>query len=183
MENKLSKGIIEKAIKLLEMMKIDSSDKYNIGIAVEFINKTGSLRGAIDEVAMKKYDRFRYTPELLLYSATYEKEENNMDAEILTEKLYSLHRLILKESMSLGKEYDDILERVNVVESISLDSREAWAVKFAGGKGFIAKMTTYQSSKHVENLIASALKQADRHIKNQQNGIAISTSTGKLIGA
>lgn len=170
----------EQAAYLLKILKI--VPEINIlSIAMVVVDRYGTTIRVMEEIAKTKYDRLRYTPELLLSSMITIEDASREDAEALAMKLHLLRSLVLHESNISGMPFDAVLEKVDVIKTVSLSLREAWALKFAGGKGFIDNINTYANGDVVLKILIESFSRADEHIKNG-DAVSLPTKTRMLNG-
>lgn len=165
----MSMSIFEQAERLLKALKLDAYDEYNNDIAIKVIKKYTSLDKVLKELASDKYNRLRYHPDLILHALIEENESENISiAESLASKLYQLYVAVLNDATAAGIPIEDAIKSVNVIGSLGLTQKEAWAVKFAGGKEFILKISTFKDGKAVADILEEALAKAENHVKEME---------------
>lgn len=174
-------SIFEQAGKLLKSLKMDSADPYSNDVAISVMKKYGSIERVFEELAKSKYDRLRYTPDIMLTSIIEIEDDIRNAAEALANKLHSLRSITMIESNAKGIGFDELFDKVDVIHSLSLSAREAWAVKFAGGKDFIKRLNTFQNGDKIADLLMESLRRADEYITEMKEGKAIGTSTSASI--
>jgi hypothetical protein len=174
-------SIFEQAGKLLKSLKMDTTDAYSNDVAISVIKKFGGIERVFEELAKNKYDRLRYTPDIMLTSMIEIEDDIRNTAEELANKLHSLRSIAMVESNAKGVGFDELFEKVDVVHSLSLSAREAWAVKFAGGKDFIKRLNTFQNGDKIADVLMESLRRADEHIANMKDGKAIASTTSASI--
>ncbi|MFZ2891142.1 hypothetical protein [Sulfuricurvum sp.] len=174
-------SIFEQAGKLLKSLKMDAADAYSNDVAISVIRKYGSIERVFEELAKNKYDRLRYTPEIMLTSMIDIEDDIRNVSEELANKLHSLRSIVMVESNVKGVDFEELFDKIDVVHSLSLSVREAWAVKFAGGKDFIKRLNTFQNGDKIIDLLMESLRRADEHIANMKEGKSIASTTSASI--
>lgn len=176
-------SIYEMSDRFLQALKIGGNNVDNAMIAMKVIEKYGDLEKALAEATKDKYNRLRFTPELLI-RAMVEPEEDASDfaAKELATKYYSLHNLVYNDSIRKGEGFEQLMKTVDVIKTLQLSLREAWATKFIGGKKFILGINVLRDGDVVIERIKSALAEADRYLEDEsKKGGAIAHNVQKMI--
>ncbi len=177
----MRESLFQQAARVLKALKMDTADPYNNEIALMAIKRYGSFEAVFRELSKERYDRLRYTPEIMLSSIVETEDDLRGEAEALAEKLHSLRKLAMSESNAKGISFDQILKEVDVIRTLSLSSKEAWAVKFAGGKDFIDKLPKFPNGDRVADVLVEALQRAEEHIQSAKAGNSIATTTSSSL--
>lgn len=174
-------SIYDEADRFLEAFKLNSVDPVNNDIALRIVKKYGGLEKSLMEIVKDKYNRFRFTPEILLRAMLDESDdlENNL-AQELSLKLYALRSSIFQESLITGRDFDQEIEKVNIIDSLKLSLREAWTVYYLGGREFILNMNRLRDGDSVVEKIRSAIVMADQHLDSHSENTMGSQSKALL---
>jgi hypothetical protein len=150
--------------RLLKAFKLDSLDEYNIALALELIEKYGDFTKVIHESLDDRYNRLRYTPDVLLQSLLGKDLGEYDNLEKLSEKLYSLQNAAYTLAEKNGKTITEQFAEINIVETLELTIEEAWTLYYAGGKDFIIKMTNMRDGEAVIARLKESYNKALNHI-------------------
>lgn len=156
------------AERLLKAFKLDFMDEFNTSIALGLIDKYGDFTKVIHESLDDRYNRLRYTPDLLLQALMGKDTEDYESVNTLSEKLYALRNVVSDHAEAKGVDIAKMIDDVNVIETLQLSVEEAWTVYFVGGKSFILKMTNLRDGEAVLAKLKEAYLKAVNHLKETE---------------
>lgn len=156
------------ADRLLKAFKLDYMDEFNTSIALGLIDKYGDFTKVIHESLDDRYNRLRYTPDLLLQALMGKDTEDYESVNTLSEKLYALRNVVSDHAEAKGVDIAKMINDVDVIETLQLSVEEAWTVYFAGGKSFILQMTTMRDGEAVLTRLKEAYSKALNHLKETE---------------
>lgn len=156
------------AERLLKAFKLDFMDEFNTSIALGLIDKYGDFTKVIHESLDDRYNRLRYTPDLLLQALMGKDNEDYESVNTLSEKLYALRNVVSDHAEAKGVDIAKMIDDVDVIETLQLSVEEAWTVYFVGGKSFILKMTNLRDGEAVLAKLKEAYLKAVNHLKETE---------------
>ena len=175
-------NIYDQAERFLKVLKLDTTDQLNNNVAISVIEYFGSLEKALTESLKDKYNRLRFTPELLIRAMVEpEIDDELLFLEQLSTKIYSLRNLVFNDSMQRGEDFKKLMLAVDVIETLSLTPREAWTIYYVGGKEFIIDINKIQDGDIVINKLKIAMVRADKQLNAKGDGGFLLGNTLKLI--
>lgn len=157
-------NIYDQASRLLKILKMDPIDPYNNDLATSVMEHFGGLDAVLKELAHERYNRVRYTPEIMLNALIDKKQDRDPSLDELAKKIYALRTSIMDDALKDGEPFEELLSRVNVIQSLGLTQREAWIIHFCGGKRFISELNRHRDGDSVMEIIAMAAAKADKHL-------------------
>lgn len=161
-------SIFEQAERLLKAFKMDMLDPHNNEIALRIIKQYETLDKAIAESIKAEYNRFRFTPEILLHSMLKDEADDGfLFLKDLSNKLYAFQNAVFEDSIETGESFKIKMESANVIKSLKLEPREAWTLYYAGGKEFIQSLSQIRDGEMVLDRLKAALIQADKYLKKE----------------
>lgn len=175
-------NIYDQAERFLKALKLDVTDELNNHAAIRVVEHFGNLEKALAESLKDKYNRLRFTPELLIRAMVEpEMDPDTIFLEQLAIKLYSLRNLVFNDSIQRGEDFKKLMTTVDVIKTLTLSQREAWTVYHVGGKAFIIDINKIQDGDIVISQLKSAMNKADAQLNSNGNGLFLPSNTVKLI--
>lgn len=175
-------NIYDQAERFLKILKLDTTDQLNNDIAISVIEYFGSLEKALTESLKDKYNRLRFTPELLIRAMVEPGiDEESLFLEQLSTKIYSLRNLVFNDSIQRGEDFRKLMLVVDVIETLSLTPREAWTIYYVGGKEFIIDINKIKDGDIVISKLKLAMNRADKQLDTKGAGGLFLGNAVKLI--
>ena len=75
--------------------------------------------------------------------------------------MHDIHKVVLKDSLSKGEDFLNLLSRINVRETFKPSKMELWVMQYMGGRDLIAKINL-QDANQLQRRILNAISKYNR---------------------
>ena len=143
-----------------------TTDEATIEIVLDAINKFGSAKNVLIEGLKPQYKFLKKLSKLLAMLGV-EKSSNN-DAEKIATLMHSIYKVVLKDSISRGEDFTELMSKINVRKSFEIDEMQLWVMQHLGGREFIAKIN-YEDANGLNRKILVAIENYKRLLDTSSN--------------
>ncbi len=141
-----------------------TTDETTYEIALEAINRFGSAKNVLIEGLKPEYKFLKKLSKLLAILGE-EKTSNDDEAEKIATLMHSIYKVVLKDSISRGEDFLELMKKINVRKSFEVTEKQLWVMQYLGGREFIAKIN-YEDANLLNRKINDALKRYNQLIEN-----------------
>ncbi|MEO1954623.1 MAG: hypothetical protein ABGW74_07955 [Campylobacterales bacterium] len=144
-----------------------TTDETTYEIALEAINRFGSAKNVLIEGLKPEYKFLKKLSKLLAILGE-EKTSNDDEAEKIATLMHSIYKVVLKDSISRGEDFLELMKKINVRKSFEVSEKQLWVMQYLGGREFIAKIN-YEDANLLNRKINDALKRYNQLIESSSN--------------
>ncbi|MFK5938833.1 MAG: hypothetical protein QM497_10615 [Sulfurimonas sp.] len=157
MINQNSKNSIETNIVISEYGL--TINENTMEIVLEAIHKFGNARNVLLEGLKPEYQYLKKLSKLL--AMLDEKPTYDRDAEKIANLMHDIYKIVTRDSEKKGKNFFDLLKRINVRETFKPNAMELWVMEYLGGRNFIAEINL-QEPNQLHRKIQNAIKKYEQ---------------------
>ncbi len=136
-----------------------NSDEDTIEIVLEIIDKFGNAKNVLIEGLKPEFKYLKKLSKLL--AMLDEKQSYDIEAEKIAVLMHDIHKVVLKDSLSRGEDFLNLLSRINVRETFNPSKMELWVIQYLGGRDLIAKINL-QDANQLQRRILNAISKYNR---------------------
>jgi len=136
-----------------------TTDEATIEIVLDAINKFGSAKNVLIEGLKPEYKFLKKLSKLLAMLDV--KQSFDADCEKIANLMHSIYKVVLKDSITRGEDFTELLSKINVRKSFKVDDMQIWVMQHLGGREFIAKIN-YQDANLLHRKIKDAIEKYKR---------------------
>ena len=144
-----------------------TTDETTYEIALEAINRFGSAKNVLIEGLKPEYKFLKKLSKLLAILGE-EKTSNDDEAEEIATLMHSIYKVVLKDSISRGEDFLELMKKINVRKSFEVSEKQLWVMQYLGGREFIANIN-YEDANLLNRKINDALKRYNQLIESSSN--------------
>ena len=136
-----------------------NTDEDTIEIVLEIVDKFGNAKNVLIEGLKPEFKYLKKLSKLL--AMLDEKQSYDLEAEKIATLMHDIHKVVLKDSLSKGEDFLNLLSRINVRETFKPSKMELWVMQYMGGRDLIAKINL-QDANQLQRRILNAISKYNR---------------------
>ena len=135
-----------------------TTDETTIEVVLEAINKFGSAKNVLIEGLKPEYKFLKKLSKLLAMVGV--EKTTDAEAEKIATLMHSIYKVVLKDSISKGEDFNKLMKNINVRKSFEITEKQLWVMQNLGGREFITKIN-YEDANLLNRKILVALEKYD----------------------
>ena len=135
-----------------------TTDETTIEVVLEAINKFGSAKNVLIEGLKPEYKFLKKLSKLLAMVGV--EKTTDAEAEKIATLMHSIYKVVLKDSISKGEDFNKLMKNINVRKSFEITEKQLWVMQNLGGREFITKIN-YEDANLLNRKILVALERYD----------------------
>ncbi len=136
-----------------------NTDEDSIEIVLDVINKFGSAKNVLLEGLKPNYKYLKKLSKIL--AMLDEKQTFDIEAEDIAVLMHDIHKVVLRDSLSTGKDFTSLLTKINVRKTFNPTKVQLWVMQYLGGRELIANINL-QDANQLNRRILNALDKYTR---------------------